>query len=248
MPDPSLIAFATAVLLLAGTIKGLIGLGMPTVALTLLTLQIDARAAVTLIVLPMLVGNIWQFWRGPDMVRCVKQHWRYALILVVVVALTVWLSQSVPDKLLRVVLGVLVLIFCISSWRSLVPPIPTHRVRLFEGISAVTAGLVGGLTAAWAPPLAMYLTGLRLERDEFVQALGFLIIAGSTSIFVMFVAVGHSSAPELTFSIFLFIPTLIGFSLGERLRRRTNPEQFKKLFLGAFSLLGVNLVLGSLIG
>ncbi|MEO0369169.1 MAG: TolC family protein, partial [Pseudomonadota bacterium] len=34
-----LIAFASAVLLLAGTVKGFIGLGMPTVALTLLTLQ-----------------------------------------------------------------------------------------------------------------------------------------------------------------------------------------------------------------
>jgi len=157
MPDPYLIAFATAVLLLAGTVKGLIGLGMPTVALTLLTLQTDARTAVTLIILPMLLSNIWQFWRGPDMVGCVKRHWRYSVILILCVAATVWFTQSAPDKFLRAVLGIFVLVFCFSSWRNLVPPIPSHRVRLFEGISAVIAGLVGGLTAAWAPPLAMYL-------------------------------------------------------------------------------------------
>lgn len=248
MPDPHLIIFATAVMLLAGTVKGLIGLGMPTVALALLTLQTDARTAVTLILIPMLLSNVWQFWRGADMVGCVKRHWRYAAILILFVAASVWLSQSAPERFLRVVLGIFVLIFCFSSWRNLVPPIPAHRVRLFETVSAVIAGLVGGLTAAWAPPLAMYLMGLRLEREAFVQALGFLITAGSISVFVMYVSVGHSSAPNLAASAFLLIPALIGFYLGERLRHRTNPDQFKKVFLGAFSILGLNLVVSALSG
>lgn len=245
MPDLSLIAFASAVLLMAGTVKGLIGLGMPTVALALLTLQLDARSAVTLIVVPMLLSNVWQFWRGPDMAGCVKQHWRYAAILIVFVAATVWLSQSAPDQLLRGVLGTFVLAFCFFSWRNMVPSIPTHRVRLFEALSAITAGLVGGLTAAWAPPLVMYLTGLRLDRDAFVQALGFLITAGSLSVFAMFILVGHSSGPDLVVSTALLLPTLMGFAIGENLRHRTDHEQFKKIFLGAFSILGLNLVVGA---
>jgi len=247
MPDLSLIAFASAVLLLAGTVKGFIGLGMPTVALALLTLQLDARSAVTLIVIPMLLSNVWQFWRGPDMAGCVKRHWRYAAILIVGVAVTIWASQSAPDRLLRAVLGAFVLLFCFLSWRNMVPPIPSHRIRLYEGMSALIAGLVGGLTAAWAPPLAMYLTGLRLDRDAFVQALGFLITAGSMSIFVMFIAVGHSSGADLAVSAFLLIPALIGFTAGERLRHRTDPGTFKTYFLGAFSVLGANLLVGALL-
>lgn len=247
MPDLSLIAFASAVLLVAGTVKGFIGLGMPTVALALLTLQLDARSAVTLIVVPMLLSNIWQFFRGPDMAGCARRHWRYAVIIAFMVAVTIWFSQSAPDRLLRVVLGVFILIFCFFSWRNMVPPIPQNRVRLFEAASAVTAGLVGGLTAAWAPPLAMYLTGLRLERDDFVQALGFLITAGSISVFVMYPVVGHSSGPDLGFSAFLLLPTLLGFSVGERLRHRSDPEAFKKYFLIAFAVLGVNLLVGSLL-
>ena len=248
MYDLSLIAFAGAVLLLAGAVKGFIGLGMPTVALVLLTFQLDARSAVTLILIPMLLSNVWQFCRGPDMVGCAKKHWRYAAILILCVAGTVWFSQSAPDRVLRAVLGVFVLVFCFSSWRDLVPPIPSHRVRLFEGFSAVVAGLVGGLTGAWAAPLAMYLTGLRLERDDFVQALGFLITAGSVSVLVLFIAVGHSSTTDLAVSAFLLVPTLIGFSAGERMRYRTNSKHFKGFFLSAFSLLGANLLLGSLWG
>lgn len=247
MPDLSLIAFASAVLLLAGTVKGLIGLGMPTVALALLTLQLDARSAVALVVVPMLLSNVWQFWRGPDRIGCVKRHWRYAAILILCVAVTVWVSQSAPDRLLRGVLGVFVLIFCAFSWRNMVPPIPAHRVRLFETISALIAGLVGGLTAAWAPPLAMYLTGLRLERDAFVQTLGFLIMAGSVSVFVMYIAVGHSAGLDLALSTFLLIPALIGFTVGEYVRHRTDPEQFKTIFLAAFSILGAYLLLGAVL-
>ena len=248
MHDISLIAFASVVLLLAGAVKGFIGLGMPTIALVLLTFQLDARSAVALILIPMLLSNVWQFWRGPDMLGCARRHWRYATILTLTVASSVWLSQSAPDRVLRAVLGILVLVFCLFSWRDMVPPIPSHRVRLFEVVSALVAGLVGGLTAAWAPPLAMYLTGLRLERDAFVQALGFLISAGSVSVLAMFIVVGHSSAPDLAVSVFLLVPTLIGFSAGEWLRNRTNPDQFKVFFLGAFSMLGANLLLGTLWG
>lgn len=248
MHDLSLIAFASAVLLLAGSVKGFLGLGMPTVALTLLTFQLDARSAVTLILIPMLLSNVWQFWRGPDMVGCAKRHWRYAAILILGVVATIWFSQSAPDRFLRAVLGVFVLLFCFFSWRDMVPLIPPERVRVYEMISAVVAGLVGGLTAAWAPPLAIYLTGLRLERDAFIQALGFLIMAGSVSILAMFIAVGHSSPPDLALSAFLLVPTLIGFSVGEKLRHRTNPESFKGIFLGAFALLGVNLLLGTFWG
>lgn len=248
MPDLSLIAFASGVLLVAGTVKGFLGLGMPTVALALLTLQIETRDAIALVVIPMLLSNVWQFWRGPDWRGCIRQHWRYAVILAVVVAGTVWVSQSTPDRVLRGVLGALVVVFCLLSWRNRVPAIPAHRVRLFEGLSAGIAGVVGGLTAAWAPPLAIYLTGLRLDRDAMVQALGFLITAGSVSIFGMFLVTGQSTGADLTLGTFLLLPALIGFSVGERLRHRTDPEQFKRYFLVAFSILGANLLVRAILG
>ena len=244
--DLTLMMFAAGVMLCAGAVKGMIGLGMPTIALTLLTFQVDARSAVTLILIPMLLSNVWQFWRGPDMLGCFKRHWRYATILIVFVGGTVWFSQTAPDQFLRAVLGALVLVFCFISWRNILPPIPSRRERLFEGTSAVVAGIVGGLTAAWAPPLAMYLTGLRLERDEFVQALGFLITAGSISILIMFVAVGHSSTSELLTSTLLLGPTLLGFAAGEWVRHRTDPQKFRSIFLGVFSLLGANLLWSAL--
>lgn len=248
LPDLSLIAFASAVLLLAGTVKGLLGIGMPTVALALLTLQLDARPAVALILVPMLFANVWQFWRGPDMARCVRTHWRFAVVLMVFVAATVWISQDAPDRVLRAVLGTFILIFCLMSWRDAVPKIPSHRVRSFEFLSAVVSGLVGGLTAAWAPPMVAYLTGLRLDRDDFVQTLGLLITAGSIALVVAYPSVGHVSGPDLVVSAGLLIPTLIGFAAGEHLRKRLNAEKFKAVFLIGFAIMGANLLGRALFG
>lgn len=247
MPEPSLIFFASTVLLLAGAVKGFFGLGMPTVAIAFLTFQLDARSAVALVLVPMLFSNIWQFWRGPDRVHCVKSHWRFAVVLIVFVALSVWMSQTAPDQALRAVLGFLILVFCLFSWRDRVPAIPPHRRTIFEAGSAMIAGLVGGLTAAWAPPLAIYLTGLRLERDAFVQALGFLIAAGSISLFAAYPAVGHVSVQDVALSSFLLLPALIGFTLGERLRAKSDPRNFKSIFLIAFAALGVHLLLAPLL-
>lgn len=246
MHELSLILFSSGVLLLAGTIKGFLGLGMPTVALAFLTLQLDTRSAIALLLVPVLVTNIWQFWRGPDLWGCFREHWRFAVVLILFVAVTVWLSESAPDTFLRAMLGVIILVFCFMSWRDFVPPIPPNSVRTFEVGSATIAGIIGGLTAVWFPPLAMYLTGRRLERDALVQALGFLIAAGSISLLVAYPAVGHVTANDFILSTFLLLPALLGFSIGELLRMRTENERFRTIFMVAFSVFGLNLLLGSL--
>lgn len=246
MPDPDLIAVASIVLLLAGAVKGFVGLGLPTMSLALLTLKYDARTAVALILVPMLFSNIWQFWRGPDMAGCLRRHWRFAVVLFFCVAATVWLTQSAPDRILRTVLGIFTLVFCVMSWRDVVPAIAPHRLRGFELLCAATAGLVGGLTAAWASPLVIFLTGLRLERDDFVQALGLLIAVGSLALFATYPAVGHVTAQDIALSSCLLVPTLIGFAAGEHLRLKSDPKKFKPVFLMAFFLLGINLIAGAL--
>jgi hypothetical protein len=53
-------AAATAVFLLAGVIKGVIGLGLPTVSMAVLALWMPPVQAAALLIVPSLVTNIWQ--------------------------------------------------------------------------------------------------------------------------------------------------------------------------------------------
>ncbi|RKK01214.1 sulfite exporter TauE/SafE family protein, partial [Pseudoroseomonas wenyumeiae] len=51
--------------LLAGLVKGVIGLGLPTIAMGLLGTLMPPAEAAALLVLPSLVTNFWQFMGGP---------------------------------------------------------------------------------------------------------------------------------------------------------------------------------------
>jgi uncharacterized membrane protein YfcA len=238
--------FAALVLLIAGTIKGFVGLGLPTVSMALLSLVYEPRAAMSLILLPMLLSNVWQMYRGEDMLGVIGRYWRFGAVLAVTVAATVWFSQSARDEVLLFALGLVVLAFVALSWTDRVPDIPEVWHRPAEVFFASVAGIVGGLTAAWAAPMAIYLKTRRVSPDEFVQASGFLITAGSLPLIVMFLAVSHVEAKALGLSAVLIVPTLLGFSLGEWLRRGIDPKAFHRALMIVFLCLGLNLIFRAL--
>ncbi len=55
----------TLIFLLAGLTKGLLGLGLPTVAMSLLALLMTPTEAAALLLIPSLLTNVWQFCAGP---------------------------------------------------------------------------------------------------------------------------------------------------------------------------------------
>ena len=66
LPDYSgwLLFYIYFVFLLAGVVKGFLGMGMPAVLIITLTLFIPPIEAISLIVLPMLFTNVFQFGRS----------------------------------------------------------------------------------------------------------------------------------------------------------------------------------------
>uniref|UniRef100_UPI00197E0F4A TSUP family transporter n=1 Tax=Burkholderia sp. Ac-20379 TaxID=2703900 RepID=UPI00197E0F4A len=73
--DGSTIAIVVAVFAVAGLVKGMIGLGLPTVAMGLLTLAMPPAAAASLLVVPSLVTNVWQLARGPAFGALLRRLW-----------------------------------------------------------------------------------------------------------------------------------------------------------------------------
>ena len=237
-----ILSIAAVALFVAGTIKGFVGLGLPTVGIALMTLTIDPRAAISLILMPMLISNIWQASRGGDVVALIVKYWRFSVVLFVMVGLTVWVTQDATDQLLLFCLGVILIVFAGMNWRRMVPEIPVAFERRFEILLAGLAGIIGGMTAGWAAPVAIYLTTKRVTPDEFVQASGLLICVGSLPLLGTYLAVGHTDFRMTAASLLLTIPTLAGFAIGERFRKRTDPEVFKSALLLLFFGLGLNLL------
>lgn len=248
MLDPGTLIAATLALFLAATVKGFVGMGLPTVALALMTLVLDPRLAISLILVPMLVSNLWQAVRGEPVTQVARRYWRFAVALAVCVAFSVWLTRSASDRLLLFTLGAIIVVFTGLSWKNLIPEVPQRLSHPFEFGMGALGGLIGGMTAAWAGPIAIFLATKRVPRDAFVQATGFLIAAGSLPLMLTYFAVGHVNGELFVASFLLLLPTFAGFSLGEALRKRTDPELFRRVFLLVFLGLGLNLLYRASVG
>src|SRR3984893_18662295 len=90
----SQIIFGLAVFLLAGTVKGLVGLGLSTVTIALTSLVLPPPEAIALISLPTIVTNVWQAAVGGKFWIIVRRQWPLIVPLAIVLYLTVWLVRS----------------------------------------------------------------------------------------------------------------------------------------------------------
>ena len=228
--------------LLAGTVKGVVGIGLPTTAIGLMTLWIDPRAAITLTLIPMTVSNAWQVFRMGEIKSAIRTYWLFAVVLFFGVGITTLLSKDVPQHILTGILGLIIIVFSLVNLVKDFPALPVRYDRPAQVIMGIFAGIMGGLTAVWGPPMIMYLTATRKPKDEFVRATGFLIFVGSIPLLLGYLHNGFLTAELATAGMLILIPTLAGFTLGEKLRSRMSGDLFRKTLLYVFLLLGANLL------
>ena len=67
--------FIAAVFLLAGFVKGVVGLGLPTVSMDLLAVTMAPSQALAIVIVPAVVTNIWQTFVGPDLRDITRRLW-----------------------------------------------------------------------------------------------------------------------------------------------------------------------------
>lgn len=233
---------ATACFLLAGTVKGVVGIGLPTTAIGLMTLWIDPRIAIALTLLPMTFSNAWQVFRMGKIRSSLRNYWLFAVVLFIGVGLTTLLSKDVPQNVLTGILGAIIIVFSLVNLVRDFPALPDRFDRPAQVLMGVFAGIMGGLTAVWGPPMIMYLTAMRKPKDEFVRATGFLIFVGSVPLLLGYIRNGFMTADLTWAGLAMLIPTLAGFTLGEALRSRMSGDVFRKTLLYVFLLLGLNLL------
>ncbi len=240
--DFSTLALAFAVFLIAGTIKGTVGIGLPTAAVGMLSQFANPRLAIALVVFPLVATNLWQALRAGRFIETVKKYRVFAVSLVVVLGATTFALPYVPTSGLVTVLGLVVVIFAVSSLISHPPELPDRFDSAGQIAGGISAGIIGGLTAIWGPPMVIYLLARRTEKDEFVRALGTLLLLGGIPLVLGFFANGMLDPHLGLLSALMVIPSLLGFALGEQLRKLLEADRFRTAVLLMFLVMGLNLL------
>ncbi|MEZ5729335.1 MAG: sulfite exporter TauE/SafE family protein [Burkholderiaceae bacterium] len=246
--DDPILWFAIGAFLFAGTIKGVIGIGLPTASISLMAQVADPRVAIALLMVPMFVANTWQILRAGRLAHSIAVLWPFALAMCLFMGIGAQFAAGIDRRQMMLVTGCVILLFVATSFVRETPPIPSRLDRVAQLVLGAVAGLLGGLTAIWSPPMVIYLLARRVSKDDFIAFTGLLIFVGSFPLYLGYWHAGLLQQTLASASVLMVLPTLAGFALGESLRTRLGSAGFRRAVIIVFGLMGLNLVRRALLG
>ena len=225
--------------LLAGTIKGVVGLGLPTVSLALLTLAFGLKDAMALLVVPSLMTNMWQAVVGGALGAILKRFWPLLVMTCAGVWIGAWGLASSDAVALTVLLGFLLITYAIYSLAT--PPIPSpgRYEKWLSPVMGLLSGAVTGLVGIFIIPSVPYLQALGLKRDVLVQTMGVFFTVSTLALGVSLTGFGVMTADLAVWSVVGVVPAILGMMIGQRIRQRLDENRFRQVLLGAILIMGI---------
>lgn len=238
----ALLAGLTLVFLLAGLVKGTIGLGLPTVAMGFLTLMMRPAEAATILVLPSFVTNVWQL-AGPNLTALMRRLWSMQLAsALVTVATARWLG-AVNGSSAVAALGAALLLYAASGLAPLRLDVPPRLEPWLAPMVGAATGIVTATTGVFVIPAVPYLHGLRLKPDDLVQALGLSFTVSTLALAAALAGEGHFQWPNASASLIALAAAFAGMMAGTAMRTRMPPKMFRRWFFVGLAALGAHLLL-----
>lgn len=231
-----------ATFVVAGFVKGVTGMGLPTVAMGILgTLMLPAQAA-ALLLLPSFVTNVWQLFAGPGVLALIKRLWPMMTGIVAGTLAAASFIAGGGGVWALAGLGAALTLYAaagLMAWRFSVPA--RHERWLSPAIGTVTGVITGG-TGVFVVPAVPYLQGLALKKEDLVQALGLSFTVSTIALAIGLVRENAFAAGDLRVSLLAVIPALAGMAIGQRVRGRINAETFRRWFFICLLALGIQLI------
>ncbi len=227
-----------AVVLAAGFIKGAIGFGFPSLATPLLSLVVDVKTAVVVLILPNIVMDGIQFARRGAPLATVRRFGTLLLSGGVGIVLGTRVLTLLSPRTATLILGVFVLLFVALSVTGLAPKIPPHWEPWLSPPAGFAAGVIGGVTNSPATALVLYFHGIGLAKHDFISSIAF------TFFFYKLVQLGavtwYGLLPWslLGVSVALTAVALAGFAVGLRVQDRMDQRSFNRVVLVFLAVLG----------
>jgi uncharacterized protein len=235
--EQSLVFIALA-FLVAGFVKGAIGVGLPTVVMGLLSIVMPPAQAAGLMVLPAIGTNIWQMAAGPALAKLVRRFAGMIVGVFIGTFATIGLmtrSAAGASAALGLVLAAYGT-YALVARRFEVEP---RHERWASPLVGLVTGTISGATGVFVIPTLPYLTALRMEREELVQSIGISAFVCPLAITLALLAHGRYGAELAGSSLLALFPALAGMYVGQRIRRRLPAATFMRwFFIGLIALGG----------
>ena len=240
---PALSLLVVLTFLLAGAVKGVIGLGLPTIAMGLLGLAMPPAQAAALLIVPSTLTNIWQLASGGHLRALLARLGpMLALIFIGTLLGSAWLGIDSGPWAAHA-LGAALLAYALYGL--LGPSLhlaPAHE-RWLGPVCGLVTGVITAATGVFVIPAVPYLQSLGLSREQMIQALGLSFTVSTLALAVGLAGQDALGGQALGASLLMLAPALLGMLAGQWLRQRISALLFKRCFFIGLAALGGHLLI-----
>jgi uncharacterized membrane protein YfcA len=238
----SIVAAVVCSLIVAGLLKGTIGVGMPVVALPLLSLFIDVKSAVMLLSMPLILSNLPQALEGGKTGRCVMQLMPVIFGMVPGLFLGVRVLLAVDANVAKIIAGLVLM--CVGGVTLLTPTLRLQSRLVFPtGITfGFFGGVLGGIAAMSGPLVFIFLLAKGLRGKAFTKEASLYLVISAGLMAILLTASREFGWLDVSVSTAAMLPVALGMYVGQHIRDKIAPETFKKLVLTAVIAAGAELV------
>jgi uncharacterized membrane protein YfcA len=247
MDAASTLAAIAGAFLLAGFVKGVIGLGLPTVSIGLLGLLMTPAQAAAVLVVPSLVTNIWQAAVGGGLLALARRLWPLLAGICIGTTLGVVVLPHDDNGRATVWLGLALAVYAALGLVKVEFFVPRHAETWLGLLMGAATGAVTVATGIFVMPGTPYIQSMEFDRDKLVQALGLSFTVSTITLAAALAYTGQVQTSLAWPSIVALAAALAGMGLGQLTRGKIKAETFRLCFFVGLMLLGLHLALRGLL-
>lgn len=242
----AIIAVIILMLVMAGMTKGLIGIGMPIIAVPLLNLVVDLPTSVAILSVPLVISNIPQALEGDKIGMVVRRLLPVLCGLAVGVVIGVHLLTSVSVQLLKPIVGSILIVVVLLMLLSPHFTVRREQEKYLGPIAGMIGGILGGLAALPGPFVFVYILALGLSKDRFIQYSSMFLVVAATLMTISLGGMGALRWADFLGSTLAVVPILVGMKLGTSVRTLVSTPMFRTLILAVVMISGLHMMAGSI--
>jgi uncharacterized membrane protein YfcA len=240
--DGYIIAAVAAAFFCGGLVKGVVGMGLPLTSIALMTVVVDMRLAVPLLVIPIVTTNFLQALRGGQFKALFKRYWS----MLATAALGVWggamLLYRIDISYMLCILGIVVCLYSLMNLFAVRFRLSQSRDHVYSPIVGIFSGFLAGTSGSVGVPVAIYYQALGMAKDIFVQAVGIQFLFTGCFMAVALAREGGLNTDTLPLSALAVIPAYLGMFAGQWVRDKVSEERFRMCLWIFLLIVGLNLI------
>ena len=215
---------------LGGITQGILGVGLITVVISLLSFVIDVKETIALVIIPTIITSFFQMINGSNLKAIIKDTRYFLVFSTLIIVPGVFLLKVLESDLILIFIAILLFMNSSLSLSNRVVAIPNHQNSIIQVSAGSLNGFIIGLTSIYTMPFVFLLQSLKYNKEKTVQFMGLAFLLYSSMQFISFSYSKLISINTIFPSLIVTLPVIIGFLLGKKIRSFISEKLFKKLF------------------